>query len=266
MYRFLKCFVIVVMGFISTLDLTANEKIFAGYFDILVNSAEGTEVTGRIHLERNKDVLVRPIPKGYSFKIIRQDEGNIFRVDTRYDLSNRIMGVLTVDKGKRAPSNPADYKMTLALEDNGKQLETFDIKVRVVEKTLWQELYERYTPTTLKNTRLYGRTKYSDKDVAEIINDLKNNHWKFRGLEKCYSGRPQDYSGNFNPDDTHLPTGTIEYDWEKVVNRIGGLGYSYAKSKVYGPNGIPEKRKELALDCCRNTSLREYRHLHINGY
>ena len=39
----------VVMGFISTLDLTANEKIFAGYFDILVNSAEGTEVTGRIH-------------------------------------------------------------------------------------------------------------------------------------------------------------------------------------------------------------------------
>lgn len=250
MYRFLKCFVMVVMVFISTPDLTAKEKIFAGYFDILVNSAEGTEVTGRIHLERNKDVLVRPIPKGYNFKIIRQDEGNIFRVDTRYDLSNRIMGVLTVDKGKRTPSNPADYKMTLALEDNGKQLETFDIKVRVVEKTLWQELYERYTPTTLKNTRLYGRMKYSDKEVAEIINDLKNNHWKFRGLEKCYSGRPQDYSGNFNPDDTHLPTGTIEYDWEKVVNRIGGLGYSYAKSKVYGPNGVPEKRKELRNAIC----------------
>ena len=91
MYRFLKCFVMVVMAFISTPDLTAKEEIFAGYFDILVNSAEGTEVTGRIHLERNKDVLVRPIPKGYSFKIIRQDEGNIFRVDTRYDLSNRIM-------------------------------------------------------------------------------------------------------------------------------------------------------------------------------
>lgn len=128
----------VVMAFISTPDLTAKEKIFAGYFDILVNSAEGTEVTGRIHLERNKDVLVRSIPKGYNFKIIRQDEGNIFRVDTRYDLSNRIMGVLTVDKGKRTSTNPADYKITLALEDNGKHLETFDIEVRVVEKTLWQ--------------------------------------------------------------------------------------------------------------------------------
>lgn len=43
----------------------------------------------------------------------------------------------------------------------------------------------------------------------------------------------------------YMPSGTIEYDWEKVVNQIGGLGYSYATSKVYGPKGNPEKRGEL---------------------
>ncbi len=42
--------------------VTAQEKVFAQYFDIPVNSPEGTEVIGRIHLERNKDVLTHPIP------------------------------------------------------------------------------------------------------------------------------------------------------------------------------------------------------------
>lgn len=37
-----------------------EEKVFANYFDIPVNSPEGTEVIGRIHLERNKDVLTNP--------------------------------------------------------------------------------------------------------------------------------------------------------------------------------------------------------------
>ena len=47
------------------------------------------------------------------------------------------------------------------------------------------------------------------------------------------------------PENDHHPSGTIEYDWVKVVNQIGGLGYSYATSKVYGPEGQPEKREAL---------------------
>ena len=39
-----------------------EEKVFANYFDIPVNSPEGTEVIGRIHLERNK--AYSPWPKG----------------------------------------------------------------------------------------------------------------------------------------------------------------------------------------------------------
>lgn len=99
---------------------------------------------------------------------------------------------------------------------------------------------KRYTPKTLENKRLYGRIKYTDDEVAAKIDELKNNGWKFAGLEKCYQGRPQDYVAKLDPTNDHAPSGTIEYDWAEVANRIGGLGYSYATSKVYGPKGDPE--------------------------
>lgn len=221
-----------------------EEKVFADYFDIPINSPEGTEVIGRIHLERNKDVLTAPIPAGYHFEILKQT-GGLFNIETQYDLSKRIMGVLTVAKGQNTGNAPSNHYLTIALKNGDKQLKKFNIKVKVVKKTLWKLFYERYTPSTLSNQRLYGRIKYSDNEVAAKIDELKNNSWRFVGLEKCYQGRPQDYIAKFDPTNDHLPTGTIEYDWEKVVNQIGGLGYSYATSKIYGPKGSPEKRNEL---------------------
>ena len=79
MYRFLKCFVMVVMVFISTLDLTAKEKIFAGYFDILVNSAEGTEVTDE-----------------YIWKEIRMYLSGLFLRNIILRLSDRMRGIFSV--------------------------------------------------------------------------------------------------------------------------------------------------------------------------
>lgn len=238
-------FLLVTLIAFPTLLLAAvQEKVFAGYFDIPTNSPEETEVIGRIHLERNKDVLTNPIPAGYHFEILTQTNG-LFNLETRYDLSKRIMGVLTVAKGKNTGSMPANHCLTIALKDGDKQLKKFNITVKVVKKTLWSLFYERYTPGTLNNQRLYGRIKYSDDEVAAKIDELKNNDWKFAGLEKCYQGRPQDYVFKIDPANDHAPSGTIEYDWAKVANQIGGLGYSYATSKVYGPKGNPEKRKEL---------------------
>lgn len=232
------------MAFPTLLFAAVQEKVFAGYFDIPTNSPEKTEVIGRIHLERNKDVLTNPIPAGYHFEILTQTNG-LFNLETRYDLSKRIMGVLTVAKGKNTGSMPANHCLTIALKDGDKQLKKFNITVKVVKKTLWSLFYERYTPSTLNNQRLYGRIKYSDDEVAAKIDELKNNDWKFAGLEKCYQGRPQNYVFKIDPANDHAPSGTIEYDWAKVANQIGGLGYSYATSKVYGPKGNPEKRKEL---------------------
>lgn len=239
-------FLVIVLLVCPNMLLTAvaQEKVFANYFDIPVNSPEGTEVIGRIHLERNKDVLTSPIPAGYHFEILKQADG-LFNLETRYDLSKRIMGVLTVAKGQSTGSAPSNHRLTIALKDGDKQLKKFNINVKVVKETLWSLFNRRYTPKTLENKRLYGRIKYSDDEVTAKIDELKNNGWKFAGLEKCYQGRPQDYVAKFDPTNDHLPTGTIEYDWEKVVNQIGGLGYSYATSKIYGPKGNPEKRKEL---------------------
>lgn len=224
--------------------LKAQERIFANLFDIAINSPEGTEVIGRIHLERNKDVLVRPIPKGYHFEILKQDTRNLFRLDTKYDLSNRIMGVLTVDKGKVIGNEPDSYHMTLALKDGTKLLNKFTIKIQIVKKTLWSLFNERYTPNTLNSNRLYGRTNYSDDEVVAKIWELKRNNGQFEGF-KCYTAHPQDYKGQFDGTDEYDSSGTIEYDWEKVAQQIGGLGYAYATSKRYGPQGDPNKRKEL---------------------
>ena len=221
-----------------------EEKVFANYFDIPVNSPEGTEVIGRIHLERNKDVLTNPIPAGYHFEILKQ-ENEMFKLETRYDLSKRIMGVLTVAQGQNTGSTPSNHRLTIALKDGDKQLKKFNINVKVVKETLWSLFNKRYTPKTLENKRLYGRIKYTDEEVAAKIDELKNNGWKFAGLEKCYQGCPQDYVAKLDPTNDHAPSGTIEYDWAEVANRIGGLGHSYATSKVYGPKGNPEKRNEL---------------------
>lgn len=244
MKKKLLLFVAYLICFITYFPANAGEKIFATYFDIPINSPAGTEVTGRIHLERNKDVLTSPIPKGYKFEIIEQDEKELFRIETRYDLSNRIMGVLVVDKKKNTGSEPSSSILTIALKDGNKQIKKFKITVRIVKGTLWSLLYKRYTPGTIKNNRLYGRKTYSDKEVAEKIIELENNDGRFEGF-KCYTAHPADYKGVFDPKNEYTNTHTIEYDWAEVACQIGGLGYSYATSDVYGPKGTPEKRKEL---------------------
>lgn len=241
--RALHIFIGICCCIFPQLPATAQERVFATYFDIPVDSKAGTEVTGRIHLERNKDVLTRPIPAGYRFEIVKQPADNLFRIATQYDLSKRIMGVLAVDKGKTTGSNPASYRLTVALKDGNKQIEKFDVTVKIAKKTLWATFNERYTPGAVNNQRLYGRITYSDDELTSLLVELKRNNGRFEG-EKCYTARPQDYSGPISEHD-HWLGGTIDYDWVKVANRIGGLGHAYSTSKVYGPQGSPQKRAEL---------------------
>lgn len=219
-----------------------QEKVFADYFDIPVNSTEGTEVIGRIHLERNKDVLTRPIPEGYRFEILKQNE-DLFELETCYDLSKRIMGVFKVKEGQDTGDAPSICRLTVALKDGDKLIRKFNCKIHIVKKTLWATLNERYTPTVVNNARLYGKTKYSDEAIEALINELDANEGRFAG-EKCYTARPQDYAGPVSKHD-HWLGGTIEYDWMNVANRIGGLGHAYVSSKEYGPKGNPQKHEQL---------------------
>lgn len=235
-------FTLVMMLCFLPLKILAQETIFAGYFDVPINSPEGTEVVGRIHLERNKDVLTNPIPKGYSFEILKQKD-DLFELETRYDLSKRIMGVFKVKDGQNTGEAPSVRNLTVALKDGNKLIQKFNCKIRIVKKTLWATLNERYTPTVINNSRLYGKTKYSDDVVAVLINELDANDGRFEG-EKCYTTHPKDYQGPVSKHD-HWLGGTIEYDWMHVANRIGGLGYAYATSKEYGPQGDPIKHEQL---------------------
>lgn len=220
-----------------------TETIFADYFDIPVNSPAGTEVIGRIHLERNKDVRLCPIPEGYRFEIVRQDEKGLFALETRYDLSHRIMGVFTVKEGCDTGNAPGKSKLTVALKDGGKLIQKFNVTIHIVKQTLWSTLNERYTPTVINNQRLFGKEKFTDEQVAAYLDELEANDWRFEG-EKCYTTRPDEYPGQLSKQD-HWQGGTIEYDWMKVANRIGGLGHAYATSKVYGPEGNPKKHERL---------------------
>ena len=62
-----------------------EEKVFAGYFDIPINSPEGTEVIGRIHLERNKDVLQPPfLPVTILRFSSKRTDCSIWTPDTTY--------------------------------------------------------------------------------------------------------------------------------------------------------------------------------------
>ena len=229
---------ITILALVALLSFTtafAQEKIFANYFDIEVNSPKNTEVIGRIHLERNKDVLAKPIPRSYKFVITNQ-KNNLFAINTVFDPAGRVMGVLTTNQplGEKSIGN---QQLTIVLKEGTKQLNSFPITIKVVKETLWKTLYERYKGETITsaNGRMFGRKKPNDNEVEKTIALLDANNGEFTTFG-FYHKNPKDYK----------PIGkSIENDWEAVANNIGGLGYAYATSKKYGPNGDTQARQRL---------------------
>ncbi|RZK91799.1 MAG: silent information regulator protein Sir2, partial [Pedobacter sp.] len=224
-----------ILVFFSNLTVFSQEIIFANYFDIAVNSPKNAEVVGRIHLERNKDVPTKPIPKSYQFAITQQN-GNLFAVKTQFDPAGRIMGVIFTTQ-KLSDKMLGNQQLTVVLKDGAKQLNSFPVKVKVVKETLWQTLFNRYKDVTLTTAsgRMFGRKKPSDAEVEQIIANLEASKGEFKQYG-FYHKNPKDYK----------PVGkSIEYDWEAVSDNIGGLGYAYATSKKYGPEGNLVEREKL---------------------
>lgn len=217
------------------------EIIQADYFDIARGSGSGTEVTGRIHLQRNKDVHRSPIPAGYAFAIAGQPEKGLFEVNSLRDSAGRLTGLLTVGRKHRLPDTDTVYTLQMELRDGKKVVDRFDIRVNVVPRTLYDRLHERYMPRTTTVGRLWGSKKIKDSEVEKAITALEANGWKWPGLEKAYNGDPTAYTERLK----RHKEGDIVADWCKIVNHIGSLGYAYAKSKTYGPNGDPAKRARL---------------------
>jgi chondroitin AC lyase len=224
----------ILFCFFLALSVSGQEILFADYFDIKTNENAGKGVSGKINLKRNKDVSLSAIPKGYHF-VIEKSDSNVFEIETEFDSRGRVFGVLKVAKGKNTGPVSKDHNLTIALKDNDNVLVTKEITVHIVPKTMWEYLVEQYTPVTISNSRLYGRTKYSDEKLVTVLEDLEANEGQF-SFTDMYRKNPSSYKN----------AAELDADWQNVSKNIGALGYSYAESKTFGiKSGNKENSQRL---------------------
>tara|TARA_R110001592_G_scaffold363328_1_gene684165 strand:+ start:38802 stop:42056 length:3255 start_codon:yes stop_codon:yes gene_type:complete len=235
MKTFKTIYFISICAFLS-INIEAQEVLFANYFDIEINQQAGVEITGKVNLKRNKDVDKNPIPNTYKFYL---DSGatDIFTIENQFDHKGRLFGVLKVAPGKNT-GNVGDYNLTVVLKDGVTVKSSKDIIVHVVDKRLWTQLYEHYTPITISESRLYGRTKFSESKLESYIIELENSNGRFSDFS-FYTSHPSTFS-----------SGKLEKEYQDVSELIGGLGYAYAKSSTYGissGNAINQNRLKRVI-------------------
>lgn len=225
-----KIFIIVFTLILSNQSFS-QEVLFANYFDIETSQTEGSEVFGKVNLKRNKDFLVKPIPTTYKFGL--KNNSSVFAIQTEFDSEGRVFGVLKVASGKKTSKSPTDVSLKIVLMDGNKTIASKNIVVHIVEKTMWQELVDVYSPITVSNSRLFGRKKMSDKEVEGLLNDIETNVGKF-SFSSIYTKHPSAYKN----------AKAFDKDLENVINTIGGLGKAYAQSKKYGIKGNDSKSRQ----------------------
>lgn len=227
-------------------NIQAQEIIFADYFDIKTNSPGGTPVIGCIHLERNKDVTFSKIPVSYYFEIINQEK-DLFTITTTFDHKGRIKGTLFVNDGQNTGAKEITHKLNIVLKNNSTILNKFEIKVKVLNQTLWELFYERYMKIAPYSPRMYGEKDIPDSEVTKLIDELQKNDGRFEGFH-CYDTSPCDY---LQLNATAVYKGeqrknvSIDFEWINIANKIGSLGYAYYHSKVYGIKGDSQKHALL---------------------
>ena len=212
--------IIVVFLFIFSGLSYSQEVIFADYFDIEINAQENSLVTGKVHLKRNKDVLVNSIPSGYSFEIISDNSG-LFALKSKRENIGKMQGLLVgefrVKTGQSLPSAPTDFSVTIALKNGTDELITKEITIKVVEKTIWKHIVDYYTPITISESRLYGRTTLTDSEVQETIDEINANDGAILSINDIFEMPAENVTN-------------LHDQWVEVANRIGALGYAYSKS------------------------------------
>lgn len=226
----IKLFILICVLFSASIE--AQEVLFSNYFDIEINTSAGAKVIGKVNVKSNKDVGSNPIPASYQF-YIENSTTDIFEIETEFDNKGRIFGVFKVAAGKNSGGGQ-NYNLTVTLKDGAVVKATSDVVINVVEKTLWSELKDYYTPITISQSRLYGRTKFSDSKLANYLTELENSNGRFSGFS-FYTKHPSTFA-----------KGALEKEWQDVSELIGGLGYAYAKSSTYGiPSGNAARMKRL---------------------
>ena len=213
----------------------AAETVFSHYFDIASGSGSGTEVVGRINLERNRNVAASPIPDDYSFAIIEDDSGGMFELRGERGGDGRLFGVLRVADGKEAQSG--SYALRVEMRQDATVLARFAAPVNVVERTQWEIYHERAVDFVSSKSRLTGRENYSDAEVTAWIAELEEGDGAFEGMSFYAAATETEWLA--------IGTATLTDELEQAANRIGGLGKAYLRSDTYGPSGEDADRDRL---------------------
>ena len=214
---------------------TGTEKVFHDYFDIASGSGPGSEVIGRINLERNRNVAASPITGDYTFAIIEDDSGGMFDLRAERDTDGRLFGVFSVAEGQTAQTGA--YSLRVELRQGPTVTARFTAPVSVAPRTQWDIYYDKAIDFVSKHGRLTGRQNYRDAEVAALIAELEANDGTFEGMRF--------YNATTSAAWQAVGANELGKELQEAANRIGGLGQAYAESRKYGPSGREADRDRL---------------------
>ena len=214
---------------------TGTEKVFHDYFDIASGSGPGSEVIGRINLERNRNVAASPITGDYTFAIIEDDSGGMFDLRAERDTDGRLFGVFNVAEGQTAQTGA--YSLRVELRQGPTVTARFTAPVSVAPRTQWDIYYDKAIDFVSKHGRLTGRQNYRDAEVAALIAELEANDGTFEGMRF--------YNATTSAAWQAVGANELGKELQEAANRIGGLGQAYAESRKYGPSGREADRDRL---------------------
>ena len=206
---------------------TGTEKVFHDYFDIASGSGPGSEVIGRINLERNRNVAASPITGDYTFAIIEDDSGGMFDLRAERDTDGRLFGVFSVAEGQTAQTGA--YSLRVELRQGPTVTARFTAPVSVAPRTQWDIYYDKAIDFVSKHGRLTGRQNYRDAEVAALIAgtlELEANDGTFEGMRF--------YNATTSAAWQAVGANELGKELQEAANRIGGLGQAYAESRKYG--------------------------------
>ncbi len=209
--------------------------MFHGYFDIASGSGPGSEVIGRINLERNRNVVRSDIPDNYEFGVIEDDSGGMFALRAERDGDGRLFGVFSVADGRTAQTG--DYALRVELRQGSEVLARFTAPIAVAPETQWDIYYDRVVEFVGSHSRLTGRRNYDDSEARALIAELEANGGAFEGMRFYDASTGAAWSA--------IGVNQLGDELEEAANRIGGLGRAYAESRTYGPSGRDADRERL---------------------
>lgn len=214
---------------------TVTETVFSHYFDLAGGSPAGSEVIGRINLERNRNASTAPVPADYGFHIIEDDSGGMFELRDARDGSGRLFGSFTVAEGRTAQAG--SYALRVELRQGATVLARFSAPISVVERTQWAIYHEKVVDFVSRTSRLTGRRDFSDAEVATWIEELEEGDGAFDEMDF--------YSADTESQWLAIGAGELTEDLEEAANRIGVMGSAYLRSEIYGPSGTDPERDRL---------------------